>query len=247
VAPVVTPQGDGAMVESMTSRFGAREQSKEDKLVLATVSLQEKQSPEQLLALANASARNSDFSKAKVLYDEYFKLGKFDGKIALDYASVLGMNGAAADFDALVGQMQMEGQGSEVEKAQANYRLGLRTALQANLFNNGFEESIRIGEMLLVQPGSENDAWIQLWLACAYGQKHSQIKAQNADDPALGYWQEKAVKQVERTVAVQPGLAEYVESLYDPAKVKGIDNDLTSLYPDKALEKLLADARKSKK
>jgi hypothetical protein len=168
------------------------------------------------------------------------KVMPFDPKVAADYASVLGMNGEMGGFTALKEELQKLNASSEIAKADSNFALGLRAALQANLYNNRHEESIRLGEMVIAQPDTKPDAWVHLWLACAYGQKHRVLTERSADKAELDAAKARVIGEVGKALDSDPGLRDYIASLYDPAKVKGIDNDLTSLYPDAKLSKLLA-------
>jgi hypothetical protein len=250
VAPSTNPSPGGAGLASgadaMQGRAAATAPSKEDRLVLDKVMLQEKQSPEQLLALANASARTGEYAKALVLYQDHMRTAPFDAKVAVDYAGVLGMNGASALLENLKTEMQSRNVASDIARAEANFQLGMRTALQFNLYSGRYEDSVRIGELLVSDAVQQQDAWVRLWLACAYGQRHKSMKDRGADTADLNKTRDEVVAQVKHVIELQPDLRNYVETLYDPAKVKGDDNDLVSLYPDAKMDKLFEDSRGAK-
>lgn len=219
--------------------------SNDDALVLTKMSLQDRQTPEQMLAVANASARTGEFTKALVLYQEYMNSMPFDPKVAADYAGVLGMNGEVAGFTELKDKLQKLNASSEVAKADANFALGLRAALQANLYNGRYEDSIRIGEMVIAQPDTKPDAWVHLWLACAYGQRHRALTARQADKAEIDIAKTRAIGEVAKAIEIEHSLRDYIRTLYDPALVKGTDDDLISLFPDTKLSKLLTSPEAS--
>lgn len=241
IQPTMTPP-DAATL----SQRGPMEPSKADQIVLEKLTLQAKQTPDEMLALANASARSQDYAKAKVLYEDYLKtVANPAPDVLLNYAGVLGLNGDHDAFTALIGKIGDADRVSLATTACKNFLDGMRTALQANLYNNKFEDSIRIGEML-IKPDIANqdtlvsDPWVHLWLACAYGQKHARLNlSENRDAILVEAAAARAVEEVARTLAINPSLQEYIASLYDPRKIRGDDNDLMSLYGDPRMEELL--------
>ena len=220
--------------------------SQADQIVIANLSMQAKQTPEEMLALANASARGGEYSKSKVLYDEYLKIApQPSNEVILNYASVLGLNGDRDSFASLKKQINETIKTDNAAAAEQKFVEGMRAALQANLYNGRYEDSVRIGEMLIEREGLASDAWIHVWLACGYGQKHAELAHHAVPDPVLvERAAQRAIDEVGKAIDLDPTMREYISTLYDPAKINKIfrnpDNDLQSLYGDPRMEALLA-------
>jgi hypothetical protein len=100
---------------------------------------------------------------------------------------------------------------------------------------------------LLAGPEPAQDAWVHVWLASAYGQKHATEKAAAGEKPteeqttALADLRSRAVEQVKKALELDPGVKPVLRGLYDPAHRIGNDDDLDSLRPDKDLDSMLLD------
>jgi tetratricopeptide (TPR) repeat protein len=210
--------------------------------VIERVSQQADRTPDQVLALANASARAGDFAAALSLYRAYMRTTPFEVKVANDYAGVLGMNLDEQGFEELKAQFAANQAGSDIPAAENNYELGLRAALQTNLYNGRFEDAIQAGERLIGRQGDRTDAWVHLWLACAYGQRHRRFVGSRAGDTEAET-RAKAVEQVVKAVEKDRGMIPYIRTLYLPGQALGLDNDLESLHPDPVLEELMGQER----
>ncbi|HEX8483369.1 MAG TPA: hypothetical protein VF650_15835 [Allosphingosinicella sp.] len=226
---------DGESAQSLALRPAPA--STADKLVIERVSQQADRTPDQVLALANASARAGDFAAALSLYRAYMRTTPFKVKVANDYAGVLGMNLDEQGFEELKAQFAANQAGSEIPAAENNYELGLRAALQTNLYNGRYEDAIQAGERLIGRRSDRTDAWAHLWLACAYGQRHRIVRSRAGDTEAET--RAKAVEQVVKAVEKDRGMIPYIRTLYVPGRALGLDNDLESLHPDPVLEELL--------
>lgn len=211
--------------------------SKADRIVLEKVPFQPNQTPEEMLAVAKASARAGDFAKALLMYREYMRIAPFDPQIATDYARVLGMNGDTGGLEALREEFHARNADPQIAAAEEGFNMGLRAALQANLYNGRYEDAIRLGELLVRRLGPAKDAWAHLWLACAYGQRHRAIEQRGGAGEEEA--RNKAVAHAEEAIIQDRHMASYVRTLYVPGEALGEDADLNSLYPYQALHGIL--------
>lgn len=211
-----------------------------DQLLVREVTLTNQQSPEQMLALANASARTGDFAKAKVMYQEYRKVAPPDARVALDYASVLGMNGDLSELQTLRSELAALNP-TELPRLDSSFLAGARAALQTDLYNGRFENSIRLGELLVARPEMAGDAWVHVWLACAYGQRHARLKMVAADPRSLKETRDRARESIRAAIAADSSMRSYIQTLYEPGRAIGGDNDLVTFHQDDVIDRLIAE------
>jgi hypothetical protein len=229
---------------------------KADEMLLSK-RLSDLKSTDEVLAWANAKARNSDFANALAGYRDLWGRVPFTEKMQTDYAAILAATGDAAGANNVVATLATTGLAPDAErearqKVAAATVAGLRTRLQQGLYRTlqmGYEDAIVAGETLFSVPEQESgDAMAHIWLACAYGQKHAAAKrAAAAASPATAAQKkemsdlaELAADQVARALALDSSLKELARALYDPKHQIGNDIDLQSLYPEsKALNNLL--------
>lgn len=242
-AALVVPTTTQVSAPGTPPAYKAVVPTESDRIVLQNVSLDAKQTPEEMLALANASARSDDYLKARVLYEDYIgrvsSISSLPDGVLLNYIGVLGLTGDPKAFENVLRQIARE---DITAQAKPTFINAMRTALQANLYptrKGNIDEAIRIGEALLAFDSTAMDAWTHLWLACAYGQKHGTLRASGADPVVVCNVEQLAINQVEQAIAIDATLKGYILTLYDPALVRLDDNDLVSLYKNDRMEALL--------
>lgn len=196
-------------------------------------SLTDLKTPEERAAYANAAARQGKKELAIDIMTDLVKERPHDQKILSDYAGVLALLGDPRVEDVLA-TIRTTDPAAEAD-AQDKVNIAI---LRSGLYDGGYEASIDAGEALLGRPIAERDAWIHLWLACAYGQRYRALKA-SGSAPALKATHDRVLAEVKKTLAIDPALKDFVATLYDPARSNGVDNDLQSLFPDEEMDRLL--------
>ena len=193
-------------------------------------------SAEELAARAAAEARAGRLEASAVLYDDVARADPSSRHLA-DYAGVLGLLGNKDAASSLVSRMETAAP-SQVDTARRKMLVGL---LRSGLYNNRYEDAIAAGEELVARPDEASDAWARLWLACAYGQRHAQVKSVSADDPRLGEAADKVVTLLGQAIGLDPSLKPLARSLYTPGQQSGDDDDLQSLYQNPWIDEILKD------
>jgi hypothetical protein len=202
-------------------------------------SLAELRTPEDLAAYGGAAAREGKKELAADVLHDAVKEKPTDPAILGDYAGVLALNGKDEEADQVLQTLRTI-RPEALPEAQDKVDIG---RMRAGLYDGRYERSVAIGEQLLNRPVAAREPWIHIWLACAYGQKHAALKQQTppAGTSDIDSARNKVVQEVDRALTLDPTLKSYLRTLYDPAQTKNGDNDLTSLYPDPAIDKLLAE------
>ena len=227
---------------------------------LLSKSLSDLKSPEEVLAWANAKARSLDFSTAVAAYRNVIGKLPVTEKIQTDFAQLLAAVGDTAGANNVVANLATTGITPEAEQearqkvaaaAQVGRAAALRTRLQQGLYKDstarGFDDSIAAGEELVKLPEESSDAWVHVWLAAAYGQKHAADKAAAATPPTadqqgdLGALRAKVVDQIRQAIEIDPRTKTILRGLYDPAYRIGDDDDLDSLRPDPQLDAIFQE------
>lgn len=131
----------------------------------------------------------------------------------------------------------------EIRKREAERNAEL-SALERQEYNHlyeappgGFTRAIEAIEAYYGKQGSLQSAWLWLYLAAAYGQKHRYCDRQGHQEEAEQA-RNRARDAVERALSLDPGTKPILQQLYqgdDPN-----ENDLASLRGDPRLEELLA-------
>lgn len=197
---------------------------------LAQKSAVEARTPQELLAIANARALTGDYKGALSFYRDVYK--RADHTLSNDdlskFAGVIGLNGDTDVLDQLLAALRFKGQDAIAGTIGANFDEGLKTALEANLYNGGFEESIRLGRIYFSRNAGKSDCWAHLWMACALGQKHAAVHALDNADPSLESLCNEAAEEARQAIADEPTLASHVLQLAYPP-VGASDNDLATV------------------
>jgi tetratricopeptide (TPR) repeat protein len=197
--------------------------------------LSDLKSREERSAYANAAARQGDRKLALEILTELARENPDDQKILSDYAGVLALVGDPKAEEVLSRIRAMAPKSEPEAEDKVNIAI-----LRSSLYDGSFEAAIDAGEALLERPIAERDAWIHIWLACAYGQRHWNLKNEQGTPEELRRARDAAVREIRRAVAFKPELKAYLRSLYDPTRSNGTDDDLQSLYPDEEIDALLA-------
>ena len=202
-------------------------------------SLAELRTPEDLAAYGGAAAREGKKELAADVLHDAVKEKPTDPAILGDYAGVLALNGKDAEADQVLQTLRTI-RPEALPEAQDKVDIG---RLRAGLYDGRYDRSIAIGEQLLSRPVAAREPWIHVWLACAYGQRHAALKRQSPPAAAadIDAVRNKVVQEVDRALTLDPTLKSYFRTLYDPAQTENDDDDLTSLFADPAIDKLLAE------
>ena len=228
--------------------------------VLLSKSLSELKTADEVVAWANAKARAGDYASALAGYRDVVGRVPVTQQLQTNYAQVLAATGDTAGANNVIASLATTGISPEAEQearlkvaaaAQAGQVGSLRTRLQQNLYKpvteRGFEDSIVAGEQLLAGPDAPQDAWVHVWLASAYGQKHAAEKAAAGPSPTaeqkqvLDDLRSRAVEHVQKALSIDPAVKPILRGLYDPGYRVGNDDDLDSLRPDEALDALFLE------
>lgn len=217
---------------------GDRTLRQADSMVLSK-SLTELTSLDQLRARANALARSSSPTgpmEARDLYEHILKQAPATPDLLSGYAQVLGLTGQGDKAHEVLGTVNILSSSTQ-EKSEAARKVGeaeLRGEVLAGLYGRDgkdYEHAIAKLEELEKLPGKDRDLWVHIWSACAHGQRYAVTK-QEAD-------REKVADEVRKALEIEPKRKAYLASLYDPKLVRNGEDDLTSLYPDEALDAFL--------
>lgn len=189
-------------------------------------------SPKQLLAIANAKAATGDYAAALNYYRDVF--GK-SGYVFTDddltkFASIIGLNGDTQMFGQLEESLRLINRENMAIELGASFVNGVRKALQDNLYNGRYEDSIRLGRLFFERSQDRRDAWAHLWMACAYGQRHRALSAtaEEANAEAIDDACDQAAFHVRMTREIDPALTSYLYTLAYP-EPGATDNDLASV------------------
>lgn len=219
------------------TQASAEETKKAEQLIEAEVLAQksaiEARTPQELLAIANARALTGDYAGALSFYRDVHKWPNYtlsDDDLA-KFGGIIGLNGDADLLKQLEESLKFNGQDTVIRTVVSAFEAGVLNALQANLYNGRFEDSIRLGELYFTRRANQPDAWAHLWLACAYGQKHAALLsstdgAEKKED--LKSLCEKAADEAKTAVAEDSSLKEYVARLARP-ETGSPDNDLATV------------------
>ncbi len=189
-------------------------------------------SPEQLIAFADMQFRDNKPVIAVAAYSEAIAKLPFDPTLYAKLAAALAASGKTAEANSAVATIRTIGTTSEADAATKAVTISdLRARMEAGLYQRSSltpRDTIEAAnDLFKLDPRQEADVWVQVWLACAHAQETEKPKAQ-AEHKAL------AVAAIKRAIAIDPTIKDYLATLYDPAKVRGEDDDLTPLYGDKS-------------
>ena len=202
-------------------------------------SLTELTSLSQLRARANALARSSSPTgpmEARDLYEHILKRAPVTPELLSDYAQVLGLTGQGDKAQEVLGTVGVLS--SPQAKDEAARKVGeaeLRGEVLAGLYGRdgkNYDHAIAKLEELAKLPGKDRDLWVHIWSACAHGQRYAATR-QDADRAIVA-------EEVDKALRIEPARKAYLASLYYPNLVRNGEDDLVSLYPDEALDALLA-------
>ena len=130
----------------------------------------------------------------------------------------------------------------QVQKREVEKEAALR-ALERQAYDflyqaspGGYTRAIDAIETHHATPGSLRSAWLWLYLASAYGQRHAD-ETNAGNKTAADATREKAVLAVQEALRLNPGTRPILEQLYRGKDVN--ENDLATLKPDPRLEAAL--------
>jgi hypothetical protein len=140
------------------------------------------------------------------------------------------LNGDADLLKQLEESLRFNGQDAVIRTVLSAFEAGVRNALQANLYNGKYEDSIRLGELYFNRRNNQPDPWAHLWFACAYGQKHaSLVVIEGAEKKGeLKILCEMAANQASLALEEDPNLKDYIAKLARP-EFGSTDNDLATV------------------
>jgi hypothetical protein len=95
----------------------------------------------------------------------------------------------------------------------------------------GFTRAIQIGEALLDDARSADDANLHVWLACAYSQKYGDAKARHADDATLAQIKTRVLKEIDDAIRLDKNSRQRLHAYWQPDP-GSIDNDLSWFTAD---------------
>ena len=104
----------------------------------------------------------------------------------------------------------------------------------------GFEEAISIGEKLL-ETAQASNGQLQLWLACAYGQRFRYRRRGHEGEPVAEDEPDRqnALARLKEAVRLRPDLITLARSLWHP-EPGSLENDLAVFQDDSGFQALLA-------
>ncbi|MCC7537510.1 MAG: hypothetical protein IT379_14900 [Deltaproteobacteria bacterium] len=107
---------------------------------------------------------------------------------------------------------------------------------------DGFRRAIAIGEEYLANhpEGTESNADLNMYLACAHGQAHAYEKARLARSEELRRHREGALRAANAAISAAPETRDLLRAFLKAGPGE-IDNDLASFAGDSEFEKLLAE------
>ncbi len=106
----------------------------------------------------------------------------------------------------------------------------------------GFEQAIREARAYLRDPANERNGTIWMYLACAYGQKHTALQM-TATAAELRRLAQGALDAVRKARRYDPPLKDEMRALWDPNDENHVEgeNDLQAFYDDPRLHELFAE------
>ena len=188
-----------------------------------------------LEARAAAETRARRYSEAIRFYRQALDMDPGNPRLQTRLSYVLAAAGDPAAADRIVQRLQTAAAGNPAQQNQLDL-----SRVHAALYKpppQGFEEAIRIGEPLLGKEAS--NAQLQLWMACAYGQRawfrEQQGEAIPNDDPD----RKRALERLREMKQLRPDLVALARSLWHP-DAGSTENDLAVFRDDREFGELLA-------
>jgi hypothetical protein len=221
---------EGAGIAPSTAAPALRVEPSEEVRQLAQKSAFDATNPAELIVLANARAQTGDYATSLSFYREAMKSPSFklSDKDVLNFAGVIGLNGDLATLDLLKSSLILAGNEAMLREIETKFDEGLVSAVRDNLYNGKFDESKDRGVLFLERNPTNSNEWINIWLACAYGQKHAYLTSTGGDPELIENAEKLALAQIEKAIQLKPDSRSFIKSLIWPAPGNP-DNDLASL------------------
>lgn len=208
----VAANADNLKLDSSANVLPASDGLAQADRALLSTPLQSLSTSKEMAAWGAAQARAGNLTAAQTALEEAHKVDPGDADIRQQLATVYTARGMGTEADRLM-----------PEDATAIYN--------ALYEKDGFNRAIDIGERLIKKPGTDKNATLHIWLACAYGQKYKSVKNQNPTDPALPGIKQLVLREIDTAIAASSNSRELLRSVWKPVPGE-IDNDLTGFPPD---------------
>lgn len=204
---------------------------------------------EELQARANALARDNKPLPALSIYQDLVSRGPAPSDdLVRQYVQVLALAGRQDTAKNVIAAAPAFSLNAPINNPETQRKIDIATlrgdVLDGLYSNKGktYTDAITALDLLLKHDGQADDVWIQIWIACANGQKYRVLESQNAPSSERTATRDKVVAAVRRAIELDPAKKPWLVTLYVPERVVNGENDLTSLYPDPELNQILLDA-----
>jgi hypothetical protein len=184
---------------------------------LLNTPLQALTKPLQMGAWGAAQARAGNLSFARLALEDALRTEPNNSELKEQLAKVYTLLGNRTDAELLM----RDSPATEIAVLNALYEPQ----------PDGFSKAIKIGESLLNKPGMQRNVSLHVWLACAYGQQYGYEKEHGASDDRLNSIKEKALREIDAAIAIDPSAREFLRSLWKPSPGSE-ENDLASFDPE---------------
>jgi tetratricopeptide (TPR) repeat protein len=209
----------------------------EDKKILQT-NYNDLNKPEELAAWASAQARANNFQAAIRALNDAISLRPDDKNLLVRLADVQQRQGnPRGAYYSITEARQKSNDDPDLIKREMLASLYLSPP-------DGFRKALAAAEKLRASGAAEQDAWVQLWTACAHGQRYKWLTETNGSDANKADARDSALAAVREVVRLDPkrdsSLRVFLRSLLQPGP-NSTDDDLGVFGADSAF-KQAADA-----